>query len=199
MGWVNKESSIVKKYSNGGDVKKTSKPTAAIKYQHALRNPGKYTKKELNELRLAKEVEKWPNAEFTQYINPDGSLKKSEDIEKYKEGNKVDAYKALREKYGHNKVNLYLARINSKDPKINAAASEIFNNPKIDAEIKKAMPKKEKKKEVKKYKPGGKTKRQKADELIYESGETYSGKKLRKILGIPSKKSIKDYKKKHRK
>ena len=154
MGWVNKNSSVVKKHTENNKIKK---------YQEGNK---------IEE--SAEEVSSIPKPE-------------------------VDPLIALKNKYGPNRVNLYLARINSKDPKINAAASEIFNNPKIDAEIKKAMPKKEKKKEVKKYKPGGKTKRQKADELIYESGETYSGKKLRKILGIPSKKSIKDYKKKHRK
>lgn len=164
MGWVNKNSSVVKKHTENNKIKK---------YQEGNKIE-----------KSAKEVGK------------------KIDINTPKPGEaelEADPLKALKNKYGPNKVNLYLARINSKDPKINAAASEIFNNPKIDAEIKKAMPKKEKKKEVKKYKPGGKTKRQKADELIYESGETYSGKKLRKILGIPSKKSIKDYKKKHRK
>jgi hypothetical protein len=148
MGWVNKNSSVVKKYSSGGDVKKDT--SAKTKYMRALKDSSNYTQKELDTLRLARDVEKFPNAEFTKYVNPDGSLKKSEDTEKYEEGNKVeesvDAYKALRDKYGPNKVNLYLARFNSKDPKIKAAASEIFNNPKIDAEIKKAMPKKEEKK-----------------------------------------------------
>jgi len=44
-------------------------------YQTAIKNPSEYSKEELNKLRLAKEVEKWPNAEFTKYINPDGTLK----------------------------------------------------------------------------------------------------------------------------
>ena len=150
MGWINKNSSVVKKHTENNKIKMYS---------------------ERNKIEeSAEEVSSIPKPE-------------------------VDPLIALKNKYGPNRVNLYLARINSKDPKIKKAASEIFNDLKIDSQIIKAMPKKEEKKEVKKYKPGGKTKKQKADELIYESGETYSGKKLRKILGIPPKKSIKDFRK----
>ena len=150
MGWINKNSSVVKKHTENNKIKMYSEGN---KIEES-----------------AEEVSSIPKPE-------------------------VDPLIALKNKYGPNRVNLYLARINSKDPKIKKAASEIFNDLKIDSQIIKAMPKKEEKKEVKKYKPGGKTKKQKADELIYESGETYSGKKLRKILGIPPKKSIKDFRK----
>ena len=111
MGWINKNSSVVKKHTENNKIKMYS---------------------EGNKIEAsAKEVGK----------KIDVNTPKSGEVEL-----KADPLKALRNKYGPNRVNLYLARINSEDPKIKASASEIFNNPKIDAEIKKAMPKKEEKK-----------------------------------------------------
>ena len=111
MGWVNRNSSVVKKHTENNKIKMYSEGS---KIEASAKEAGE--KIDVN--------------------TPKPGEVKLE----------ADPLKALRNKYGPNKVNLYLARINSKDPKINAAASEIFNNPKIDAEIKKAMPKKEEKK-----------------------------------------------------
>jgi hypothetical protein len=58
---------------------------------------------------------------------------------------KADPLETLRNKHGNNKVNFFISRSNSKNPKIKAGASEIFNDPQIDAEIIKAMSKKEEK------------------------------------------------------